>query len=55
MEMTVQARINFYDIENNRKLRTKGEKFEVTEERGKYLIMMRVAKEVTDTKSQSEK
>lgn len=53
--MTVQARINFYDIENNRKLRTKGEQFEVSEERGKYLITMRVVREVTDTKSQSEK
>ena len=48
--MTVKARINFYDIENNNQLRKKGEQFEVSEKRGKYLLGMRAVTEVTATK-----
>lgn len=48
--MTVQARINFYDIENNNQLRKKGEQFEVSEKRGKYLLDMRAVTEVPATK-----
>jgi len=53
--MTVEALINFYDIENNKRLRTKGERFEVSEERGNYLILMRVAKQAEVKLSKSEK
>lgn len=45
--MTVEALINFYDTENNRQLRKKGEQFKVSEKRGRYLISMKVAKQVT--------
>ena len=34
--MKVEARIKFYDTENNKQLRKKGEQFEVSAERGKY-------------------
>lgn len=48
--MTIEALINFYDIENNKQLRKKGEQFEVTEKRGKYLISMEAVRQVTVTK-----
>lgn len=51
--MTVQARINFYDIKNNNQLRKKGEQFEVSAERGKYLVNMRAVTEVPATKKQA--
>lgn len=52
--MKVQARINFYDIENNNQLRKKGEQFEVSEKRGKYLLGMRAVTEVPATKKTVE-
>lgn len=52
--MKVQARINFYDIENNNQLRKKGEQFEVSEKRGKYLLGMRAVTEVPTTKKTVE-
>lgn len=51
--MKVEARINFYDTENNNQLRKKGEQFEVSEKRGKYLVNMRAVKEVPVTKKQA--
>lgn len=51
----VEARINFYDIENNKQLRKKGEQFEVSEKRGKYLVSTRAVKEVPVTKKSTEK
>ena len=53
--MKVEARINFFDIENDKKLRKKGEQFEVTEKRGKYLLGMRAVTEVPATKETAEK
>ncbi|MEE0060405.1 MAG: hypothetical protein UE295_06235 [Acutalibacteraceae bacterium] len=53
--MKVQARINFYDIENNNQLRKKGEQFEVSEKRGKYLLGMRAVTEVPATKKTATK
>lgn len=51
--MKVEARIKFFDIENNKQLRKKGEQFDVTAERGKYLVSMGAAKEVPATKKQA--
>ena len=53
--MKVEARINFYDLENNKQLRKKGEQFEVPEKRGKYLIRMRAVKEIPATGEQNNK
>ena len=53
--MKVEARINFYDIENDKKLRKKGEQFEVSAQRGKYLVSTRAVKEVPVTKKSTEK
>ena len=50
--MKVEARIKFFDIENNKQLRKKGEQFEVSAERGKYLVSMGAVKEVPATKKQ---
>lgn len=41
--MKVRVRHNFKDTENGLRLRTVGEILEVSEERGRYLISMRVA------------
>lgn len=51
--MKVEARIKFYDTENDKKLRKKGEQFEVSAERGKYLVNMGAVKEVPVTKKQT--
>lgn len=51
--MKVESRINFYDTENNNQLRKKGEQFEVSEKRGKYLVDMRAVTEVSATKKQA--
>lgn len=48
--MKVEARIKFYDTENNKQLRKKGEQFEVSAERGKYLLGMKAVTEVPATK-----
>lgn len=53
--MTIEALINFYDTKNNNQLRKKGEQFEVSGERGKYLLSMRAVKEVPATKKPVEK
>ncbi len=53
--MKVEARIKFFDIENNKQLRKKGEQFEVSAERGKYLVNMGAVKEVPVTKKSTEK
>lgn len=53
--MTIEALINFYDIENNKQLRKKGEQFEVSEKRGKHLVNMRAVKEVPATKQATSK
>lgn len=53
--MTVEALINFHDIENNKQLRKKGEQFEVSEKRGNYLISRGVAKQVTVKLNKTEK
>lgn len=47
--MKVRVRHNFKDMENNLRLRTVGEILTVSEERGKYLISMKVA-EIIDSK-----
>lgn len=41
--MKVRVRHNFKDMENNLKLRAVGEILTVSEDRGKYLISMKVA------------
>ena len=46
--MKVRVRHNFKDIENDLKLRTVGEILTVSEERGKYLISMKVAELVEE-------
>lgn len=51
--MKVEARINFFDIENDKKLRKKGEQFEVSAQRGKYLVNMGAVKEVPATEKQA--
>lgn len=47
--MKVRVRHNFKDMENNLRLQTVGEILTVSEERGKYLISMKVA-EIIDSK-----
>ena len=47
-DMKIRVIHDFYDKENDLKLRKVGEEYEVTEERGRYLVDFRVAKEITD-------
>ena len=44
--MKIEVIHNFYDKENNLKLRKVGDKYSVSKERGKYLITLKVAKEI---------
>ena len=46
--MKIRVIHDFYDKENDLELRKVGEEYEVTEERGRYLVDFRVAKEITD-------
>ena len=46
--MKIRVIHDFYDKENDLELRKVGEEQEVTEERGRYLVDFRVAKEITD-------
>ena len=46
--MKIRVTHDFYDKENDLELRKVGEEYEVSEERGKYLISYRVAKEITN-------
>lgn len=48
--MKIEVIHNFYDKENNLKLRKVGDKYSVSKERGKHLIALKVAKEITDQK-----
>ena len=45
--MKIRVIHDFYDKENDLELRKVGEEYEVTEERGRYLVDFRVAKEIT--------
>lgn len=47
-DMKIRVIHDFYDKENDLELRKVGEEYEVTEERGRYLVDFRVAKEITD-------
>lgn len=49
--MKIRVIHDFYDKENDLELRKVGEEYEVTEERGRYLVDFRVAKEITDQES----
>ena len=49
-DMKIKVIYNFYDKENDLELRKVGEEYEVTEERGRYLVDFWVAKEITDPK-----
>lgn len=51
--MKVEARIKFFDTKNDKKLRKKGEQFDVSDERGKYLVNMGAVKEVPAIKKQT--
>ena len=46
--MKIRVIHDFYDKENDLELRKVGEEYEVTEERGRYLVDFRVAKEIID-------
>ncbi len=46
--MKIRVIHDFYDKENDLELRKVGEEYEVKEERGRYLVDFRVAKEITD-------
>lgn len=46
--MKIKVTHDFKDAEEDLKLRKKGEVYEVSEERGKYLISFKVAKEVKE-------
>ena len=46
--MKIEVIHNFYDKENNLKLRKVGDKYSVSKERGKYLIALKVAKEIPE-------
>lgn len=48
--MKIRVTHDFYDKENDLELRKAGDEYEVTEERGRYLVSFRVAKEITDQK-----
>lgn len=48
--MKIEVIHNFYDKENNLKLRKVGDKYSVSKERGKYLIALKVAKEIPEQK-----
>jgi hypothetical protein len=48
--MKIEVIHNFYDKENNLKLRKVGDKYSVLKERGKYLIALKVAKEIPEQK-----
>ena len=47
-DMKIRVIHDFYDKENDLELRKVGEEYEVTEERGRYLVDFRVVKEITD-------
>ena len=47
-DMKIRVIHEFYDKENDLELRKTEEEYEVTEERGRYLVDFRVAKEITD-------
>ena len=49
-EVKIEVIHNFYDKENNLKLRKVGDKYSVSKERGKYLIELKVAKEIPEQK-----
>ena len=49
--MKIEVIHNFYDKENNLKLRKVGDKYSVSKERGKYLITLKVAKEIQNRKA----
>ena len=46
--MKIKVTHDFKDAEENLKLRKKGEVYEVAEDRGRYLINFKVAKEVKE-------
>lgn len=48
--MKIRVTHDFYDKENENVLRKAGEEYEVSKERGKYLVSYRVAKEITNQK-----
>lgn len=48
--MKIKVIHDFYDKENDLKLRKAGEEYEVSKEREKYLISFKVAKEIKDQK-----
>ena len=48
--MKIKVIHDFYDKENDLKLRKAGEEYEVSKERGQYLISFKVAKEIKDQK-----
>ena len=47
--MKIRVIHDFYDKENDLELRKVGEEYKVTEEKGRYLVDFRVAKEITDS------
>ena len=49
--MKIRVIHDFYDKENDLKLRKAGDEYEVPEKRGGYLISFKVAKEITGQKS----
>lgn len=48
--MKIKVTHDFKDAEENLRLRKKGEVYEVSEDRGKYLISFKVAKAVKEKK-----
>mgnify|MGYP004480735765 FL=1 len=48
--MKIKVIHDFYDKENDLELRKAGEEYEVSKERGNYLISFKVAKEIKDQK-----
>ncbi len=48
--MRIKVTHDFKDAEEDLRLRKKGEVYEVSEDRGKYLISFKVAKEVKEKK-----
>ena len=48
--MKIRVTHDFYDKENENVLRKVGEEYEVSKERGRYLVSYRVAKEITNQK-----
>lgn len=48
--MKIKVIHDFYDKENDLKLRKAGEEYKVSKERGKYLISFKVAEEIKDQK-----